>query len=254
MAAEDINNTPDSGAQEAAPVNESAPAAEPVAQETAQPAESSQAPGLTQADVNRMVQQAQASDPRFQKLEQLEQLFSPQQEEVNPFTGELGFEQFPEAAQYLNNNQNVHNQQLQEQAEQIAYLKQREAQRDFESAMNNFTTYWEEKYTEEQSLVNAINESLPYLAPDLQQQYQAAVNGDGYLDANFMANLDQAMKNKWISQLDDPNSGALDALLKEAAKKKALQDRSMLSSNTQTTDTGKKQDKFSSRLIILDDE
>jgi hypothetical protein len=247
MSAEDINNIPDVGASQEAPssapeISQSQPARE------ANP----QPPALTQAQINKMTQEALRSDPSFQQFEKLKEVFNPQQKQVNPFDAELGLYNVTEAAQYLNQGLTQQERELLAVKQDIAAFKQEKAVRDYESAMETFTTHWEDSYADEESFNGAIAQAIQ-LDPNLARQYQAAQQGVGTLDANFIANLNQTMNNLWVAKLKDPSSGALDTLIKQAQQRKMLQDQSMLSSNAQTTDAGRSTDKFSSKLVIFDD-
>lgn len=247
MSAEDINNIPDVGASQEAPasapeISQSQPAREAIPQP----------PAITQAQLNKMTQEALKSDPSFQQFQKLKEVFNPQQKQASPFDTELGLYNVTDAAQYLHQGLTAQERELLAVKQDIETFKQEKAVRDYESAMETFTTHWEDSYADEESFNGAIAQAIQ-LNPVLAQKFQAAQNGSGSLDANFIADLNQTMNNLWVQKLKDPSSGALDILIKQAQQKKMLQDQSMLSSNAQTTDAGRSTDKFSSKLVIFDD-
>lgn len=222
------------------------------AQETQQSAPAQ--PTVSQEQINKMIESGVQQIPGFSDFQQYQAFLKSQNETNvnNPFEGDLNLSNIDEAAKFTYQKTTAQEEILTRQQQEIEQLKLDKAQRDYESAYDNFTTYWEDKYPNEESMINAINAALPFLPKELQGEYQKAINGEGYLTANFLANLDQAMKNKWIAELDNPESGVLDALLAERAKRKSLQDQSMLSSNAQTSDSGKRTDDFSAEVIYYD--
>lgn len=246
MSAEETNNIPDNGGQ--AEVNTPAPSAQP-----------SPAPAAPQIDTARVIAEAKQAAlaevqniPGFKQYQDYENYKNKQAEPANPFEQGLNLANVTDAAKYTYENLTAQEKKLLELEQKAQYLETREAQRDYEASMNQLVTSWEDSYSDEESLNNAIVEAVPYLPPQLQQQWQAANNGQGFLDANFIANLDQAMKSLWVHKLRDPSSGALDALLQQQAQRKALQDQSMLSSNAQTSDSGKQTDSYSAEVTYYD--
>lgn len=203
-------------------------------------------------DINAKVSEALNSNEDFKKFQQYQNFLNSNKEESNPFSAELGLGNLPDAAKYLYENLGTTQQKLQEFEQKAAYLEAKEAQRDYEAATNQFNEYWTSRYTDQESFNNAFMEAISRV-PELKTKFETAKKQGYGLDANFIAHTHQAMANLWLSKLDDPNSGVLDALIAEHSKKKALKDQSMLSSNSQTTDSGRTQDRFSSRLTILDD-
>lgn len=242
MSAEETNNIPE-GQVEASP-------------ETAAPAEAPAAPQIDTAQIINEAKQAALNEvqniPGFKQYQDYENFKNKSAEPINPFDSELNLANVTDATKHLHGQLTADQQKYQQQNEQLQHLMNKEAQRDYEVGMTQLTNYWEDKYSDEESFGNAINEAVPFLPAQLQQQWVNANNGTGSLDAQFLGNLDQAMKNLWISKLDDPTSGALDALLSQQAQQKALQDQSMLSSNTQTNDSGKQTDNYSAEVTYYD--
>ena len=244
MSAEDINNIPESTASESAPAS-SQPAA-------ATPAAAQSTPAITQAQMNQMAQEALNGNQLFQQFQKFNQFSNQEQKPKSPFEQGIGFENITDAAQFLHQEQAAAQRELAEVRQETQYIKQYQAQEQFDKRLNALSGYWSDKYDGDESFQNAAMEAIN-MNPRLAQKYQEAERAGG-LTADFVADLHQSMVNLWQFKLDDPNSGVLDSLVKQAAKRKALQNQSMLSSNTQTTDSGKTHDKFSSRLIIYGDE
>tara|TARA_R110000823_G_scaffold217636_2_gene346961 strand:+ start:261 stop:980 length:720 start_codon:yes stop_codon:yes gene_type:complete len=239
MSSEELNSIPeDSGSQESTP----APAAAEHKIDT--------------ASIIAQAKQAALSEvqniPGFKQYQDYEKFKNQEVKAPNPFDSEIGLGNITDATQHLYGQLTADQQKMHEYNEKVSRLEAKEAARDYEVCLDQLTNYWEDKYDNEDSFINAINEAVPYLPRNLQQQFAAATSKQGYLDSNFIANLDQAMKNLWIYKLDDPSSGALDSLLAQKAQRKALQDQSMLSSNSQTSDSGKQTDNYSAVVKYYD--
>lgn len=245
MSSEEINNIPDNGAQEQ--VVDNTPQTDAAPEQVQQPIE------IPQELIDSKVNQAVGNNPQFQQYMQYQEFLRSQQEnEVSPFDQELGLENITDAAKHLYDQSGQTNERLSEYEQKLQFLEAKEAQRDYEAAMETFTTSWEDQYADEESFNNAIKAVITS-NPTLSQQFQQAQQTGVPLNADFIAQLNDSMSIHLANQLRDPNSGALQALVEQQAKRKALQNQSMLSSNTQTTDSGKTQDPFSSTLTIFDD-
>jgi hypothetical protein len=244
MSAEELNNIPESNNQSEAPASASSTSA------------ASAAPQIDTAAIIAQAKQAALSEvqniPGFKQYQEYENFKNSQAKPQSPFDTELNLANITDATQHLHNQMTAEQQRLTAIEQKAQYLEAKEAQRDYEVALNQLNSYWETKYTDEATYNKAVSEAIPYLPKELQTQWVNANSGTGTLDAVFLAHLNQAMSNMWLAKLDDPNSGALDALLAEKAQRKALQNKSMLSSQSQTSGSGKQVDDYSAKVTYYD--
>lgn len=216
-------------------------------------------PSVTQADLdsyfNNTINEKLNSNPEFKKFLSYQEFLNStnNKKPSNPFETGVGLDNVTDAASYLHQNLTEHEKKLLEIEQKAAYLEHKEAVRDYEATREQFNSYWEGKYPDQESFNNAFIAAVK-ADQGLTQRFVQAQQLGGGLDAGFIAQVHQVMSNLWLAQLDDPNSGALDNLIKEAQRKKALQNRSMMNSNVQTTDSQKDGvNMYSSRLTIFDD-
>lgn len=228
MAAEDTNNNiPQDQGQVEGQEQEQAQA-----QESAASSSPSVDPEYINELASQSIQQQIAANPEMQQFLKFQQFANQDnQQELNPFAQGVSLENVTEAAQYGLNQVDQTQAQLKEYQDRLAAQEQWIANENLNRGMENFNSYWEEVYPDEDSFAAAFNNAVQ-ASPELAQKVQQANAGvQGAFTVQDLAQVNQIMQNQTLNELLNPNSQVLDGVVEARARRKALQDQSMLSSN-----------------------
>ena len=252
------NITQDSAPAEAPASEAPAPAAETSAPDFSQYEQQIQAQNQQIAQQSQQLQEFQdqfLNNPLMQAFQQASQ---PQQP-TNPFEQELGLQNLPDATKYAYQQNVQTSERVQQLEEQLGAMQQERMAMEYQNTLSGLRDQWKGIYgspdgeTPEkvnEAIDNAIWKSIES-DPMLAAQANQALSEQGYLDNNFLKKVEQKMDSDIAAAIKDPNKreGFLKTLVQQELRRKDLQNQSMLSSNIETSDSGKKTDSFSATFI-----
>lgn len=187
-----------------------------------------------------------ASNPLFQAMQSLN---VQQKEPTNPFEQDLGLQNLPDAAKYTYEQQVQSNQKLQQLEAQVQQMAQEKAAIEYQSTLSDLRNQWTGIYgspegdSSDEAIDNAIWKSIES-DPVLSAQANQALSEQGYLTTDFLAKVSQKMDSDIAANIKDPSKreAFLKNLVQQELQRKDLQNQSMISSNIETNDSGKKTD------------
>ena len=259
MSEEQMNENiqPESTTQEAS--------SQEVAQETPQ-----QQVSQPQLDTQQVQQQAAqiaqqtlesqiANNPLLQQFSQFQEFSQQQQQPSNPFDQELGLQNLPGAAKYAYEQGQQTSSRVEALEAQVQQIAQEKAALEYQNTLSGLRNQWTGIYgvpegtdssKVDEVIDNAIWKSIES-DPMLAAQANAALSEQGYLSTDFLNQVGQKMKNDVAENILDPTKrdSFLKNLVQQELVRKDLQNQSMISSNIETSDSGKKTDNFSATFI-----